>query len=129
MKKITGIMLLVAMLLPPLLYAQAQINFNGGIMVISNSGKVVLGNPAANAISRTASGGGIVSEGTENSLIWDIGTTAASYTVPFLASDGSYIPVSFTTSGASGNGVFELSTYAGPDWQKQQLFAPLRSLM
>ena len=125
MKKITGIMLLVAMLLPPLLYAQAQINFNGGIMVISNSGKVVLGNPAANAISRTASGGGIVSEGTENSLVWDIGTTAASYTVPFLASDGSYIPVSFTTSGASGNGVFELSTYAGPDWQNSNYLPPM----
>ncbi len=124
MKKKTGIILLVAMLLPPLLYAQAQIVFNGGMMVISNGATVVVANPAANAITRTASGGGIVSEGTENNLVWDIGTTAASYTVPFLASDGSYIPVSFTTSGASGSGFFQLSTYAGPNWQNSAYLPP-----
>jgi hypothetical protein len=124
MKKKTVIILLVAMLLPPLLYAQAQIVFNGGTMVISNGAMVVVANPAVNAITRTASGGGIVSEGAENNLDWDIGTTSGTYTVPFLASDGSYIPVSFTTSGASGSGFFQLSTYAGPNWQNSTYLPP-----
>lgn len=77
---------------------------NGAFMVIDNS------NP--NAITRSA--GAIISEGQNNRVKWNIGTTAGAYVVPWGYSNAAadYIPLSFTTAGApAGAGSFILSTY------------------
>jgi hypothetical protein len=83
-------------------FAQARLILNnGGIVNITNSAFVVIDNPATNAITRNTSGH-IISEGEFNRVKWNVGTTAGSYVVPFGIGTSEYLPVSLTTSGASG---------------------------
>ena len=118
----TIINVLVALLAPILGFSQARVLFNGADIIISNNAKLVVQNPAANALT-VMSSGGVVSEGANNDVLWYIGANAANYTVPFIAK-GNNIPVSFTTSNAAGNGFFVLSTYAGPNWQNSNYLPP-----
>ena len=119
--KILSFVLLVA-LLPAVLEAQQRILFNGATLTIANGGVVVVDNAAPNALT-VLSSGGISSEGANNNLIWNIGTQAGDYRVPFVIG-GTPIPVLFTTGGASGNGQFILSTYAGSNWQNSNYLPP-----
>lgn len=92
------------------LQAQGRVVLNGGQIKISNGAALVVANNAANAITRNS--GHIVSEGQNNQVKWNIGTTAATYIIPWGTSTGSYIPLSFTTSGAAGaSGYFSFATY------------------
>jgi hypothetical protein len=107
------ILLTAAILLIPVINTLAQARLilnNGGIINITQGAYLVIDNPAANAITRNSSGH-IISEGENNVLQWNIGTTAASYTIPWGYSTTNYIPVSFTTSAATGSGFFKFSTY------------------
>jgi hypothetical protein len=83
---------------------------NGGRVKINGGAYLVIDNPAANAITRNSSGH-IISEGENNILKWNIGTTAASYTIPWGDASGNYFPVTFTTASATGGGYFHFSTY------------------
>ena len=113
---------LITFFSPALLFGQAKIVFNGADIIISNNAKLVMQNPAPDALT-VLSAGGIKSEGPGNDVLWNIGTNAASYVVPFI-SNGNPIPLSFTTSGGTGNGIFTLSTYAGPDWNNSNYLPP-----
>lgn len=101
-----------ALLFALLIYAasngQARLVLNGANIVIGPGAYLVIANPAANAITRNS--GFIVSEN-ENAMVkWNIGTTAATYTVPW-GYNGNYLPLVFTTSGGVGAGHFLFSTY------------------
>jgi|GEM_PF-1657705 len=87
---------------------QASLVLNGGVVNITQGAYLVVDNPAANAITRNS--GYITSEGENNRIKWNIGTTAATYTVPWGYS-ASYIPLTFTTASATGSGYFLFSTY------------------
>ncbi len=103
--------------------AQARIVINnGGIINIEDSAYLVVDNPNPNAITRNTSGH-IISETENDRVRWNIGTTAGSYIVPFGLGTSSYLPVSFTTSGAVGSGHFIFSTYSTPTWQNS-LYMP-----
>ena len=119
--KFLPIVLLVAFL-PGRLLSQQRILFNGAILTIANGGVLVVDNPAPDALTLLSSGG-ITSEGPNNDLIWNIGTRAGNYQVPFIFS-GIPIPVLFTTGGGAGNGQFILSTYAGSNWQNSSYLPP-----
>jgi hypothetical protein len=113
---------LIPFFVPVLLFGQAKIVFNGADITISNNAKLIVQNPAPDALT-VLSSGGVISEGAGNDVLWNIGTNAAGYVVPFI-SNGNPIPLSFTTSGAAGNGLFILSTYAGPDWDNSNYLPP-----
>ena len=62
---------------------------------------LVIGNPAANAITHNA--GWIISEGQYNYVKW-LGTTPVSYTIPFGYSTSAYLPLTFAkTAGAASD--------------------------
>lgn len=99
--------------------AQARLIINNTAFVnIKNGAFLVIGNSAANAITINGTTGGIISERTagsvgDNRVKWYIGTTAATYTVPFRydATAANYLPLTFTTSAAAGAGSIITSTY------------------
>jgi hypothetical protein len=93
-------------------WAQARLILNNGSFInIRQSAYLVIANPAANAITRISSGH-ILSEGENNIVKWNIGTTAANYVIPWGYGTTNYIPVSFTTSSAAGvSGFINFSTY------------------
>lgn len=113
---------LITFFSPALLFGQAKIVFNGADIIISNNAKLVMQNPAPDALT-VLSSGGVKSEGAGNDLLWNIGTNSANYVVPFI-SNGNPIPLSFTTSGGIGSGIFTLSTYAGADWNNSNYLPP-----
>ena len=83
-------------------------------LVIDNSAKVVIENPAPNAVSTTGTGG-IMTESEFDQLIWKIGTGTGSYTIPFVSQAAvSQIPFTLTIATAgTGPGLFRFSTYPG----------------
>ncbi len=103
------------------LCAQARLILNnGGFVNITQGAYVVIDNPDANAITQNSSGH-IISEGENNIVQWTIGTTAASYTIPWGFGTTNYIPVLFTTASAAGSGFFQFSTYRTPWNNSSQL--------
>lgn len=94
-------------------YSQARIVLNGASVVIAQGGYLVIDNPDADAITRN--GGFLVSEGESNSVKWNIGTSAGTYSIPW-GYGTEYIPLTFTKTAGSGNGHFLLSTY-GTGWE------------
>ena len=98
-------------------FSQARVILNnGGIINITNGAFVVIDNPATNAITRNTSGH-IISEGEFNRLKWNIGTTAGTYVVPFGIGSAEYLPVSFSTSGATGaTGNLTFAMYPVGSW-------------
>lgn len=89
--------------------AQGRLVLNGAKVNIANGATVVIANSNANAIKRNS--GHIISEGQNNVLQWNIGTTTGSYTVPWGYGNTEYIPVTFTKAAGTGSGVFKFSTY------------------
>jgi len=112
-----------ALLLPVLLFGQAQLVFNGADIVLNNGVKLVISNPNPEALTQTKSGGGLTSSGPYDNIVWMIGNHAGSYTVPFSAG-GTSMPLSFTTAGATGNGFFVLGTYGTPTWKNNDDLPP-----
>jgi hypothetical protein len=109
--------LIFFILITNVVFAQARLILNnGGIVNITNNAFVVIDNPAANAITRNTAGH-IISEGELNRLKWNIGTTAASYIVPFGRGAAEYLPISFSTSGAAGAGSSLTFAMYGGNWQ------------
>ncbi|HWY98179.1 MAG TPA: T9SS type A sorting domain-containing protein [Bacteroidia bacterium] len=105
MKK--NLYILLFILIPILGINQARVFINSGYIVMDKGVAatptyLVIHNPAANAITRN--GGGIISEREYDMIWWDIGTTAASYTVPFQYSTTSYLPLTFNISAGAGTG-------------------------
>ena len=95
-------------------YSQARIIINNASFInISNGSFLVVDNNASNAITRIGNTGWIISEGTigNNRVKWNIGTSAATYIVPFGFGTTIDLPLTFTTSGALGNGSIISSTF------------------
>jgi len=119
MKKVLYILFLF--LIPIMGIDQARVFINSGYIVMGISGTAtkvnptyfIVHNPASNAITQTS--GGIVSEKEWGMLWWDIGTSAASYTVPFSYTDGTSLPLTVDASlGAGiGNGTILFSSWHG----------------
>ena len=108
MKTKSFLFAVIAMLLANCLQAQSRLILNGAVVNIQNGAYLVIDNSATNAITRNS--GYILSEGENNRIKWNAGTTAGTYTVPFGHS-GLYLPVSFGKSGGTGSGSFVFSTY------------------
>jgi Secretion system C-terminal sorting domain len=104
--------------------AQAKLVINGGIITITNSASLVIGNPDNTAIMRTGSGY-IQSESAGNKIIWDIGPGNANvYLLPF-GNAVNYFPVQFTAaSGTGAGGRFVFSTYPTPTWKNSAYLPP-----
>lgn len=98
-------------------FSQARLILNnGGIVNITNNAFVVIDNPNTNAVTRNTAGH-IISEGEFNRLKWNIGTTAGAYVIPFGIGVAEYLPVSLTTSGASGaSGSLTFAMYPVGSW-------------
>lgn len=92
---------------------QAQIVLNGASITLNQGAYLVIDNPSSNAIVRNS--GSIISEGENNVIKWNIGTTTGTYTIPWgRAAD--YFPISFTKTAGAGGGYFLFSTYQ-TGWQ------------
>ncbi len=103
------IIVLISISVSNKLIAQARLVLNGGTINMSQGAQLVIANSASNAITRTS--GYITSDGANNIIRWNIGTTTGTYVIPWGYS-GTYIPVSFSLSGAAGAaGYFQFSTY------------------
>lgn len=88
--------------------AQQRLVMSGGYINIANGANLVVENSATNAIVRNT--GAIITEGENNSLKWNTGTTTGTYTIP-LGYGTNYIPITFTKSAGTGNGYISFSTY------------------
>ena len=87
----------------------AQLVLNGATITINQDAYLVIDNPASDAI--TVNSGLIISEGENNNVKWNVGTTTGTYTIPWGYS-GTSIPLTFTkTAGTGGSGYFLFSTY------------------
>lgn len=94
-------------------FSQARIVLNsGGVINITNGAYLVIDNANSNAITRLTSGH-IISEGINNRVKWNIGTSSTgTYAIPFYGGGTTYMPVSFTIATAGvGVGNFQVSTY------------------
>ncbi len=128
----TFITILIAVLLSSPLFCQqqqavpldnAEIVFNGAYIVIANKANLVIQNSSPKALT-IKKGGGIISEGANNNVLWNIGNDS-NYSIPFVSTDLTAIPVSFNASNGVGSGAFTLSTYSGePDWQNSDYLPP-----
>lgn len=97
----------------------AQLAINGAYIKIANDATLVVN---GNTISRT--GGGIISEGANNRLVWKVGSNTSLLTAPF-ATTSYFIPVNIQlATGASSDGALVLATYAGPTWQNSSYLPP-----
>ncbi len=96
------------------MFAQARLVLNGANVNIAQGAYLVIDNSAANAITRVS--GNIISEGENNRIKWNIGTTTGSYTIPFGSDNTHYIPVLFTKTAGTGSGNFLFSSYT-TGWQ------------
>lgn len=110
-KNIVVCMAGVAMLLltASAVLAQGRLILNGGKVTLANGATVVIDNAATNAITRVS--GHIISEGENNTIQWNMRTTAGTYTIPWGYGSTNYIPLTFTKSAGTGSGRFKFSTY------------------
>ncbi|MDB5226494.1 MAG: type sorting protein [Bacteroidota bacterium] len=88
--------------------AQQRLVMSGGYINIANGATLIVGNSSTNAIVRNT--GYIITEGENNTLKWNTGTTTGTYTIP-LGYSANYIPVTFTKTAGTGNGYISFSTY------------------
>lgn len=88
--------------------SQARLVLNGAYVNLNQDVYLVIDNPSSNAI--TYNSGHIISEGENNRIKWNIGTTVGTYIIPW-GYGTNYIPLSFTKSAGSGSGHFVFSTY------------------
>src|SRR5688572_18672507 len=90
--------------------AQGRLMLEGAIINLNAGAYLVIDNPAANAITRSS--GHILSEGQNNVIKWNIGTTTGTYSIPWGVGSCDCIPLSFTKTAGTGSGYFLFSTYA-----------------
>lgn len=88
---------------------QARLVLNGAQINLTQNVYLVIENSSADAITRNS--GHIISEGENNSIRWNIGTTTGTYVIPWGYGTGDYIPLSFTKTAGVGGGYFVFSTY------------------
>lgn len=98
-------------------YQPARLVINGAFINITQGAQLVIENPSADAITRIS--GNIISEGENNILRWNIGTTTGNYVVPW-GDNTTYFPVLFSPADAAGNGYFNFSTYPTP-WNNSSM--------
>lgn len=94
--------------------SQARIVINNASFININNGSfLVIDNSATNAITRIGTTGWIISEGNvgNNRVVWKVGATNSTFTVPFGHDITIDLPLTITTSGAVGNGNIIFSTY------------------
>lgn len=89
--------------------AQGRMVLNGATVNLTQGAALVMANPNSNAITRNS--GQIISEGENNRVIWRMGTTTGTYTIPFGYGTSNYIPLTFTKAAGTGAGYFSFSTY------------------
>ena len=111
MKRLT----IVFILLVSSLFSQNRLVLNGAYINITNGANLVVDNSASNAI--TVNSGHIISEGENNNIKWNLGTSTGTYTVPLGYSNTNYIPLMFTKTAGTGSGSFVFSTYKTGNWQ------------
>lgn len=116
MKKTNSIALTFCLLIFNIVYCQTRLVLNGGFINITNSAKLIIDNPATNAITRNS--GQILSEAENNIVKWNTGATTGTYIIPWGYSNTDYIPLQFTISTAgTANGNILFSTYRTATWQ------------
>lgn len=116
MKKILCIL---GILLPIASIAQQRVTINNnGFIVLDNNVFFVVDNGNANAINTAGTGGNLVSEGENDRVRWNIGTSTGTYTLPWTTTptsqggNGTKIPFSMQiTSAGTGSGRIDFSTY------------------
>lgn len=111
MKKI----ILFFVLIVNLTLAQTRLVLDGAYMNIGNGANLVIDNSNQNAITRNT--GHIISESENSNIIWKLGSTLGTYTVPFGYGTTNYIPVMFTKTAGSGSGEFMFASYRTANWQ------------
>lgn len=103
-------------------FSQGRLILNENVFInITNGAKVVLENSNANAITETGTASQIISEGETNEIIWRIGNSTGTYTIPWgttpavSGGNGTKIPFSMVITGAgtpaNTNAAFRFSTY------------------
>jgi len=118
MKKIQSLLLLLSGIAG---IADAQLSIDGGFFRITNGAALVINGGTLNR----SSAGGIISEGADNRVVWQVGNSTATLKVPFFTLGGQYIPTSFKlASGATNDGNFTFATYAGADWKNSAYLPP-----
>lgn len=114
------ILLIILLLLLSLTgFSQSRIILNNNArMVISGNAFLVVDNPSPNAVTDQSANCGIISEGENNRIRWNIGTATGNYSLPFFDNDNAIrIPVSFNlTAAGTGSGYIDFSTYDGSTW-------------
>jgi hypothetical protein len=85
---------LILSLLSLVNYSQSLV-IDGGVIYIQEGGLLYLGDSTASAIQRIDSTGGILMQGKNSTFEWKISDTdVGSFTVPFIDTAGTYLPVS-----------------------------------
>jgi hypothetical protein len=120
------------LLMPSLLFSQAQLVFNGGtskVVMVENGGSkatpiyIEINNPATDAIMQANANdsGYIQSESEFNMVKWDIGTTTGAYVVPF-GKYNYYLPLTLNigTAGNSGGSVLFSTWHTAADQNGQR---------
>src|SRR4051812_20864288 len=102
MQRIIFVLLCVIAAIPG--FSQSKLVLNGAFVTLSNDVYVVVDNSATSAILRNS--GHIISEGENNRLKWNLGTTTGTFTVPFGYGTTDYLPVTFTKAAGTGSGAF-----------------------
>ena len=106
-------------------YAMSYLDVGNGYLVL-NSNRMIIENPAPNAINAGTLGGGIIGEtgpGPGYGFVeWEIGNATAGsvYTVPFVKRYQSDIPITYTVQNSgtqSTTGDFSVATYSSDVWQ------------
>lgn len=113
-------LLAITVLISGFSYGQARVVFtSNAYVVIDNSAKFVIDNPATNAVVPAANAG-FKTESEFDQVKWNIGATAGTFQMPFVAVDNTAIPFTVnvgtagTVSAAPGHILF--STYPGATW-------------
>lgn len=99
-------------------WGQSRLTISGGIYLnIDNGAKLVVENPASDAIQVLGTGG-IITENENDQIVWHTGTSTGLYTIPFFTSPPfNSIPLSVTIGTAgTGTGRIAFSTYGGATW-------------
>jgi hypothetical protein len=104
---------LTAVLYSPQIKSQARLTLNGATVTLSQGAQLVIENPTPAALVRTS--GHIVSEDQQNNIKWHIGISEGIYIVPW-GYGGTYMPLMFSTSNATGDGYILFSTYHTANW-------------
>jgi hypothetical protein len=100
-------------------FAQNRVVLNNNAYLVLNSGSyLVIGNPNANALTTSGTGGNIISEAETGAVRWQIGSSTGNYVIPFYDPDNAQkIPFSINiTSAGNAAGRIDFSTYDNASW-------------